>query len=194
LDTSTSGERTLLAFYGLLPRVSHGSRFAEDRHLGWTIKSLQMCSNARTTTTFVTFQSRLCRGESGDGFAHSVVHRSSTSLGASQKDSGISGLQRQACLEQAYRNEDVGGIAGRCGSIGVQTRGLGSNSLPHQQRFPDVPIILLSAYFEMPERVLWLVDEYVMKSELQERLVPIIERAHKLSLSWRTVPAQGAEA
>ena len=63
-----------------------------------------------------------------------------------------------------------------------------------KQRFPNVPIILLSAYFEMPERVLWLVDEYVMKSELQERLVPIIERAHKLSLSWRTVPAQGAEA
>ena len=27
---------------------------------------------------------------------------------------------------------NVGGIAGRCGSIGVQTRGLGSNSLPHQ--------------------------------------------------------------
>jgi len=63
-----------------------------------------------------------------------------------------------------------------------------------KQRFPNVPIILLSAYFEMPERVLWLVDEYVMKSELQERLVPIIERAHKLSLSWRTLPAQGAEA
>jgi len=63
-----------------------------------------------------------------------------------------------------------------------------------KQRFPDVPLILLSAYFEMPERVLWLVDEYVMKSELQERLVPIIERAHKLSLSWRTVPAQGGRS
>ena len=33
-----------------------------------------------------------------------------------------------------------------------------------------------------------------MKSELQERLVPIIERAHKLSLSWRTVPAQGGRS
>jgi hypothetical protein len=31
----------------------------------------------------------------------------------------------------------------------------------------------------MPERMLWLVDEYVMKSELPERLVPIIERLHK---------------
>ncbi|MGA2354147.1 MAG: response regulator [Terriglobales bacterium] len=47
-----------------------------------------------------------------------------------------------------------------------------------KQRFPNMPIILLSAYSEMPERILWLVDEYVMKSELPERLVPIIERAH----------------
>jgi two-component SAPR family response regulator len=46
-----------------------------------------------------------------------------------------------------------------------------------KQRFPTLPIILLSAYAEMPERILWLVDEYVMKSELPERLVPIIERA-----------------
>lgn len=50
----------------------------------------------------------------------------------SQEDSGISWLQRQARLEPAYRNEDVGGIAGHCGSLGVQTRGLGSNSVPHQ--------------------------------------------------------------
>src|ERR1700720_4324723 len=49
-----------------------------------------------------------------------------------------------------------------------------------KHRFPSLPIILLSAYCEMPERILWLVDEYVMKSELPERLVPIIERAHKL--------------
>jgi two-component system response regulator AtoC len=46
-----------------------------------------------------------------------------------------------------------------------------------KQRFPSLPIILLSAYAEMPERILWLVDEYVMKSELQEQLVPIIQRA-----------------
>ena len=50
-----------------------------------------------------------------------------------------------------------------------------------KQRFPNLPIILLSAYSELPERILWLVDEYVMKSELPERLVPIIERAHKLA-------------
>ena len=46
-----------------------------------------------------------------------------------------------------------------------------------KQRFPKLPIILLSAYCNMPERILWLVDEYVMKSEPPERLVPIIERA-----------------
>jgi DNA-binding NarL/FixJ family response regulator len=50
-----------------------------------------------------------------------------------------------------------------------------------KQRFPNLPIILLSAFFEMPERILWLVDDYVMKSELPERLVPIIERVHKLA-------------
>jgi CheY-like chemotaxis protein len=48
-----------------------------------------------------------------------------------------------------------------------------------KQRFPDLPIILLSGYSELPERILWLVDEYVMKSELPERLVPIIEQAYK---------------
>jgi len=31
--------------------------------------------------------------------------------------------------------------------------------------------------FDMPERILWLVDEYVIKSELPERLVWVIERA-----------------
>ena len=46
-----------------------------------------------------------------------------------------------------------------------------------KQQFPNLPIILLSAYSQMPERILWLVDEYVMKSELPERLVRIIERA-----------------
>jgi len=50
------------------------------------------------------------------------------------------------------------------------------------QRFPNLPIILLSAYCGMPEQILWLVDDYVMKSELPERLAPIIERAHKLAL------------
>ena len=46
-----------------------------------------------------------------------------------------------------------------------------------KQRFPRLPIILLSAYSELPERILWLVDEYVMKSEFPGGLVRIIERA-----------------
>jgi len=46
-----------------------------------------------------------------------------------------------------------------------------------KQQFPNLPIILLSAYCEIPERILWLVDEYVMKSELPKGLVRIIERA-----------------
>jgi CheY-like chemotaxis protein len=48
-----------------------------------------------------------------------------------------------------------------------------------KQRFPDLPIILLSAYSEMPELILWL-DEYVMKSEPTEQLVRLIERATNL--------------
>jgi DNA-binding NtrC family response regulator len=44
-------------------------------------------------------------------------------------------------------------------------------------RFPSIPVILLSAHACMPERILWLVDEYVMRSELSERLIPTIERA-----------------
>ncbi len=45
-----------------------------------------------------------------------------------------------------------------------------------KKRFPDLPIILLSAYSETPERILWLVDEYVMKSELPEGVVRMIQR------------------
>ena len=64
-----------------------------------------------------------------------------------------------------------------------------------KQRFPNLPIILLSEYSEMPERILWLVDEYVMKSELPERLVPIIQRTHKLSLRPNErLPRRGGEA
>ena len=50
-----------------------------------------------------------------------------------------------------------------------------------RQRFPNLPIILLSAYSEMPERILWLVDGYIMKSELPERLLPIIDSIHKIA-------------
>jgi DNA-binding NtrC family response regulator len=46
-----------------------------------------------------------------------------------------------------------------------------------KRRFPKVPIILLSAFSEMPERILWLVDEYAMKSVPLEGLARVIERA-----------------
>lgn len=46
-----------------------------------------------------------------------------------------------------------------------------------KRRFPSLPIILLSAYSEIPERMLWLVDEYMMKSEVPNGLARVIQRA-----------------
>ena len=46
-----------------------------------------------------------------------------------------------------------------------------------KQRFPGLPIILLSAYSEIPVRTLWLVDGYVMKSELPDGIVRVLQRA-----------------
>lgn len=64
-----------------------------------------------------------------------------------------------------------------------------------KQRFPNLPIILLSAYSELPGRILWLVDEYVMKSEFPERLLPIIQRTCKSELpSDPTWQRRGAAA
>lgn len=45
-----------------------------------------------------------------------------------------------------------------------------------KRQFPSLPIILLSSFPEIPERTLWLVDDYVMKSEGREGLVRVIER------------------
>jgi len=60
-----------------------------------------------------------------------------------------------------------------------KSEGMDAEAIAFQikQRFSNQPIVLLSAYSEMPERVLWLVDEYVMKSEPIEGLVQTIERA-----------------
>ncbi len=44
-----------------------------------------------------------------------------------------------------------------------------------KQHFPKLPIILLSAYCDMPERILWLVDDYVLKRELLEGLLRVVE-------------------
>jgi len=66
-----------------------------------------------------------------------------------------------------------------------------------KQRFPELPIILLSGHSEMPERILWLVDAYVMRSELSEQLIGIIERAtHPRALAVRSEgrPRGGAAA
>jgi hypothetical protein len=108
-----------------------------------------------------------------------VVHRRlSTRLGALQSDSGISRLLRQDRVERLHGGEDVGGNVGGHGSSGVQTgrHGRGSRGLPYQATVSRPPIILLSVYCEMPERILWLVDEYVMKSEPPKRLMPIVAR------------------
>lgn len=45
-----------------------------------------------------------------------------------------------------------------------------------KRRFPREPIVLVSAYSELPQRVLWLVDEYVMRSESLDSLVRVIEQ------------------
>jgi CheY-like chemotaxis protein len=60
-----------------------------------------------------------------------------------------------------------------------KSEGMDAEAIAFQikQRFPNQPTVLLSAYSEMPERVLWLVDEYVMKSEPIAGLVQAIERA-----------------
>jgi CheY-like chemotaxis protein len=50
-----------------------------------------------------------------------------------------------------------------------------------KKRFPNVPIILLSAYSEIPERILWLVDGYVMKSEWPEGVARIVKRTTSLA-------------
>ncbi len=62
--------------------------------------------------------------------------------------------------------------------IDYRQEGLDSEAVAFhiKQRFPQQPIILLSAYSEMPQRILWLVDEYLMRSDGVERLVQMIER------------------
>jgi len=59
--------------------------------------------------------------------------------------------------------------------------GMDAEAIAYQikQRFPKLPIILLSAYTDMPERILWLVDEYVMRSELPEGLMRAVERVKR---------------
>ena len=58
-----------------------------------------------------------------------------------------------------------------------------------KKRFPSEPIVLMSAYSEVPERVLWLVDEYVMRSEPTDSLLRVIARVVSLSVAKRAVVA-----
>jgi two-component system response regulator GlrR len=64
-----------------------------------------------------------------------------------------------------------------------KTEGMDAEAVARQVkvRFPSIPIILLSAYACTPERILWLVDEYIMRNELSERLIPTIERVIRRS-------------
>lgn len=94
-----------------------------------------------------------------------------------------SGLTAMKILEES----SVAAVLLECKLEGMDTEALACHI---KERFPKLPIILVSVHSEIPERILWLVDEYVMKSEPPERLVPIIKRAHKLIPSFgRTVAA-----
>ena len=61
--------------------------------------------------------------------------------------------------------------------VEYKSEGMDAEAVAFQikRRFPNQPIILLSAYSDVPERILWLVDEYVMRSEPLERLAQVIE-------------------
>ena len=68
-----------------------------------------------------------------------------------------------------------------------------------KERLPNLPIVLLSAYSQMPERILWLVDEYLLKSELPEGLIPIIERVtHRTNTeglhNLKSYPPEGGQS
>ena len=56
--------------------------------------------------------------------------------------------------------------------------GMDSEAIAYQikQRFPNLPIIMLLANADIPDRVLWLVDEYVMNSELPSGLPRAVQR------------------
>lgn len=63
-----------------------------------------------------------------------------------------------------------------------------------KQRFPTRPLILLSAFSELPERILWLVDEYLMRSEPLERIAAIVSQvaqsADKLAPRSERLPSR----
>jgi CheY-like chemotaxis protein len=64
--------------------------------------------------------------------------------------------------------------------------GMDSEAVAYQikQRFPHLPIIMLSACTYIPKRALWLVDEYVMKSELPGGLLRALQRVKQLTNTY----------
>jgi response regulator RpfG family c-di-GMP phosphodiesterase len=70
--------------------------------------------------------------------------------------------------------------------------GMDSEAVAYQikQHFPSLPVIMLSAYTDIPERVLWLVDEYVMKSELPGGLLRAVQRVKNPTSSYAAHRAQ----
>ncbi len=62
--------------------------------------------------------------------------------------------------------------------VEYKSEGIDAEAVAHhiKGRFPTQPIVLLSAYSAIPERILWLVDEYVMRSDPIETLIKRIER------------------
>ncbi|MGC1646085.1 MAG: response regulator [Candidatus Sulfotelmatobacter sp.] len=74
---------------------------------------------------------------------------------------------------------------------GIDAEAIASHVKLH---FPSIPIILVSAYACTPERILCLVDEYVMRSELSERLISAIERAIRRSRTDEMRKRAGANA
>ncbi len=76
--------------------------------------------------------------------------------------------------------------------------GIDAEAVAYQirRRFPSQPIVLLSAYSALPERILWLVDEYVMRSDSLETVVNRIEgvtrshernKANNLTVAWHSI-------
>ncbi len=60
--------------------------------------------------------------------------------------------------------------------VEYKSEGMDAEAIAFQikRRFPTQPVILLSAYSDMPGRILWLVDDYVLRSEPVERLAEVI--------------------
>jgi CheY-like chemotaxis protein len=58
-----------------------------------------------------------------------------------------------------------------------------------KRRFPHEPVVLLSAYPDVPQRILWLVDEYVMRSDALEGLLQVLARVTGPAMPKKTCGA-----